>query len=418
LNPELPPAISLSDQPEKYRRLLLAWFDGNKRQLPWRGRRTLYGTWISEMMLQQTTVKVVIPYWEKFLTAFPDVKTLAAADLAEVLSLWSGLGFYRRARQLHEAARIVVDQMDGELPREVEGWSALPGIGPYASGAVASIGLGLRVPALDANARRVFSRWLIDDPNSLADLKPAHLDQVAAHLVDDERPGDWNEAVMELGALVCRAADPRCSTCPVRPLCRAHLAGVVDRVPPAKTVSSSIKVRLGLLVIQWRDQVFLLPPASGPVVIPPDSNPPVREDISGLHGGLWGLPSTSWLPPSGKSTSGWPGHIWRSWMTGHPDLEYSDVEEDPVLLGSFRHAITRYRLMVYVYRLRLAEARTHGCENAVDVSKPQFQSGEFAKSIPPVLNSMRAGFLSIPSPNHPISNLVAKSLRLAANSSV
>lgn len=105
-------------------------------------------------------------------------------------------------------------------------------------------------------------------------------------------------------------------------------------------------------------------------------------------------------------------------MTGHPDLEYSDVEEDPVLLGSFRHAITRYRLMVYVYRLRLAEARTHGCENTVDVSKPQFQSGEFAKSIPPVLNSMRAGFLSIPSPNHPISNLVAKSLRLAANSSV
>lgn len=275
MNPDLPPAIFLSDRPEKYRRLLLAWFDKNKRQLPWRHHRTLYGTWISEMMLQQTTVKVVVPYWEKFLTAFPDVKALAAADLEEVLSLWSGLGYYRRARQLHEAARIVVTQLDGELPCQIEGWLALPGIGPYAGGAVASIGLGRRVPALDANARRVFSRWLVGDPHDLAHLKPTHLDQVATLLVDEDRPGDWNEAVMELGALVCRATGPGCSVCPVRSLCKANLAGTVDLVPPAKTAAKSLGVHLGLLVVQWKDQVLLLPPGTGPVAVPTDS--PLRS---------------------------------------------------------------------------------------------------------------------------------------------
>ena len=418
MNPELPPTIFLSDQPGKYRRLLLDWFDKNKRQLPWRSRPTLYGTWVSEMMLQQTTVKVVVPYWEKFLTAFPDVKALAAADLEEVLSLWSGLGYYRRARQLHEAARIVVTRLDGELPRGVEGWLALPGIGPYASGAVASIGLGVRVPALDANARRVYSRWLIGDPKTLADLKPVHLDRVATRLVDEKRPGAWNEAVMELGALVCRAADPRCSVCPVRSLCRAHLTGKVDLVPPAKTVSRSLAVQLGLLVFQWRSRVFLLPPASSPVAVPDASPPPVRADISGLHAGLWGLPATAWLPPAKKGSAGWPGHIWRPWLAGIPNLEYSSIEGDPILLGRFRHAITKYRLVVQVYGLRLADALPLRGEILNEPAKPQSRSGEFSGASPAGTKPLQAGFLSIPSSNHPISNLVAKSLRLVSNSSV
>ena len=418
MNPDLPPTLFLSGRPGKYRRLLLAWFDQNKRQLPWRRHRTLYGTWISEMMLQQTTVKVVVPYWEKFLAAFPDVKALAAADLEEVLSLWSGLGYYRRARQLHQAARIVVTELDGELPREVEGWLALPGIGPYAGGAVASIGLGRRVPALDANARRVFSRWLVGDPQTLADLKPAHLDQVATLLVDEDRPGDWNEAVMELGALVCRASDPRCSACPVRSLCRAHQAGTVDLVPPAKTAAKSLGVQLGLLIIQWKDRVLLLPPGASAVAVPAGSPPPVRADVSGLHAGLWGLPATPWLPPSAEGSSAWTGQFWRSWLAGIPNLEYSRDDGDPVLLGSFRHAITRYRLVVMVYGLRLADTLPHMGEISLAPQKPQSRSGEFDESPAFGTKPMGARFFSIPSPNHPISNLVAKSLRLASDSSV
>ncbi len=418
MNPELPPTIFLSDQPGKYRRLLLAWFDRNKRQLPWRLHRTLYGTWISEMMLQQTTVKVVVTYWEKFLTAFPDVNALASADLEEVLSLWSGLGYYRRARQLHEAARMVVTRLDGKLPRDVEGWLALPGIGPFASGAVASIGLGRRVPALDANARRVFSRWLVDDPQTLADLKPAHLDLVATRLVDEERPGDWNEAVMELGALVCRAADPNCRNCPVGSMCRAHLAGTVDLVPTPITVTKSVGVQLGLLVVQWRDTVFLLPPAGDPVAIPPESPPAVRGDVSGLHAGLWGLPSTPWLPLPANGPAGWPGHIRRPWLNSFSNLEYSPEERDPVLLGSFRHSITRYRLVVQVYGLRLPDTRPHVMDILVTPTNPQARDGESLGDSAANMKPLRGGLLSIPSPIHPISNMVAKSLRMAANSSV
>ncbi|MEN8007182.1 MAG: A/G-specific adenine glycosylase [Candidatus Krumholzibacteriota bacterium] len=414
----MPTAAYLNDHPEKYRRLLLSWFDVNKRELPWRRRRTLYGTWISEMMLQQTTVKVVVPYWEKFLAVFPDVETLAAADPDEVLSLWAGLGYYRRARQLHEAARMVADKMEGKLPREVEGWLALPGIGPYAGGAVASIGLGIRVPAVDANARRVLSRWLVGDTKTLADLKPAHLDRVAAGLVDEERPGDWNEAVMELGALVCRAGDPRCPVCPVRSLCRAHQAGIVDQVPPAKSTAAAIGVQLGLLLVRRQEQVLLLPPGAGPVAGPADVPPPVRADVSGLHAGLWGLPSTPWLPRPVNGAADWPGRFWRSWLHGVPIPGYSRNDQDPVLVGSFRHQITRYRLLVSVYDLRLAEGPDHPGDILAAPPEHRDRSGVVAGSSSSNHKQLWARFFDISAPECPVSNLVAKSLRLAKNSSV
>ena len=152
------------------RRDLLAWYDAEARRLPWRERPSLYGTWISEIMLQQTTVATVIPYWERFMARLPDVGALAAADESEVLTLWSGLGYYRRARSLHQAARQIAADHAGRLPTDAVGWRALPGVGDYTAGAVASIGAGERVPAVDANARRVLTRWLCDSEAAAAEL--------------------------------------------------------------------------------------------------------------------------------------------------------------------------------------------------------------------------------------------------------
>jgi A/G-specific adenine glycosylase len=410
LKPDLPADVFLSHSPERFRSLLLYWFDRNQRPLPWRRQKSLYGTWISEVMLQQTTVAVVVPYWEKFLAAFPDVRALAAAGREEVLSLWSGLGYYRRARNLHEAAKTVVSRWGGILPDDRESWLELPGIGPYAGGAIASIGLGIRTPALDANALRVLTRWLVAAPPALDDLRPAHLEKTGALLVDEDRPGDWNEALMELGSLICRASAPRCGACPVRDLCRAGVAGTEGRIPPPKVPVETIRVQLGLLVLTWRDRVLLMPPASGPAVVPPGSPAPVRRDVSGLHKGLWGLPSTPWLPDSSGGRASWAGSIWRPWLDAVPGLELPPGGEDPALLGKFRHAITRYRLVVQVYGLRLSGGLPPDGDDTLQSKKSRLQDRDLgfegAKDVMPP----PPRFHRWPPLNQPVSNLVKKSL--------
>ena len=418
MKPDLPSDVFLADRPERFRSLLLSWFDGNRRLLPWRTNRSLYGTWISEVMLQQTTVKVVVPYWEKFMAAFPDVNSLAAAETVEVLSLWSGLGYYRRARQLHQAARYVVSSGLGTLPVDREGWLELPGIGPYASGAIASIGLGLRVPALDINARRVLTRWLVSETAALDDLRPSHLEKAGAWLVDEDRPGDWNEAVMELGALVCRVSSPRCGVCPVWDVCRAGRSGTAELVPAPKVHAKSTRVHLGLLVLAWRDLIMLMPPASGPVVVPAGSGDPVRKDVSGLHEGLWGLPATPWLPDLRKEGDAWPGRIWRPWLDAIPGLEPLPGGNDPVPLGKFHHAITRYRLVVQVYGLRVPDHAPVEGEylDRNTISRPK---GGISLTKEKKESRLASGrFTSFPSAKQPVSNLVNKSLVIAANSIV
>ena len=172
---------------------LLAWFEVVKRDLPWRQAADLYGIWVSEIMLQQTTVKAVIPYWHRFMSRFPTVADLAAASESEVLALWSGLGYYSRARNLHVAAQRVCTEHGGHLPRTRDEWLALPGVGPYTGGAVASIGLAEPVPALDGNARRVLLRWAVNDPAVLVDMSVAQrqrlVDDLGAELVPNQNPG-------------------------------------------------------------------------------------------------------------------------------------------------------------------------------------------------------------------------------------
>lgn len=398
--------------PDALRRDLLDWFAVSGRDLPWRRRPSLYGTWVSEMMLQQTTVQTVIPYWHRFMERFPDAAALAAADRDEVLALWSGLGYYRRARALHDAAGIVTGELGGSLPRDREGWSALPGVGAYASGAIASIGLGETVPALDANARRVLTRWAVGDPAQLGEFTPRRLETLGADLVDPARPGDWNEAVMELGALICRAGKPDCPRCPVRGHCRAHAAGQVHDIPPPKRREPTVPVQLGVLVLARKDQYLLAPPGSAAVEITGHGPDPVRRDFAGLHRGLWGVPMTTWFKLEDRGQPSWDPAVWSSWLA---ELAFDGQEVRDRLrhLGRFTHAITKYRLRVEVYGALLPPdfqlppgvrpgARSAGGEHKFISGSPE---GRGPTQTPVFARYIEAGL--------PISKLTTKALQTA-----
>ena len=209
-----------------FRRALLDHFDRTRRALPWRSERTPYRVVVSEFMLQQTRVETVIPYYERWLRRFPGWEALADAGEDEVLRAWTGLGYYRRARNLHRTARVVRERYGGELPEEPAVLRGLPGVGEYTAGAVASIAFGRAVPAVDGNVKRVLCRLFdLEAPTS------ARLREEAVALVDPGRPGDFNEALMELGATVCTPRAPGCEVCPVREWCRARAVGTVAERP-------------------------------------------------------------------------------------------------------------------------------------------------------------------------------------------
>jgi A/G-specific adenine glycosylase len=211
---------------------LLSWYQENRRDLPWRRNPEPYRVWISEIMLQQTTVRTVLPYYARFLGAFPNISALAGARLSDVLAAWSGLGYYRRARHLHAAARLVVRRHGGRFPRRLEDALALPGIGRYTAGAILSIAYGERLPVVDGNVARVLSRLYFLSgrftPAREKELWARAGDLVAA----TDSPGNLNQALMELGATVCTPREPSCPVCPARRRCLAREAGAQERVPP------------------------------------------------------------------------------------------------------------------------------------------------------------------------------------------
>lgn len=340
---------------EELRTRLLDWFAQVARPLPWRRGRTLYGTWIAEIMLQQTTVAVVEPYWLRFLERFPTVADLAAAQEQEVMAHWSGLGYYRRARHLHQAAKVIM-AADGSLPKTREQWAALPGVGAYASGAIASQALGIRVPAVDANARRVLIRWAEGDPALAEHWKPRQVEQWAQSLVPAACPGDWNEAVMELGALVCRPRNPSCDVCPVLDHCRAGLAGTADQVPQPAGRARSQAVDAALLVLGGQEGVWLVPADAGvDLVFSDEKEKAIREDFSGLNQGLLGLPGTAWYPRREKCRRlGWHADspLAALWVARFGPDHLPDLDQAREV-GFFDHAITRYRLRVRVFRMDL-----------------------------------------------------------------
>lgn len=283
--------------------MLLDWYRANARALPWRETADPYRIWVAEIMLQQTRVAAVEPYYRRFLGAFPTVEALAAASRQAVLARWSGLGYYRRAHALHEAARRIVAA--GGFPQDYHGWRALPGVGAYTAAAVASIAFGQPHPVLDGNARRVLSRLAaVSEPLKRTAVR-SRLEELAAKLLDRRDPGAFNQAVMELGATVCLPRNPRCGACPVVTDCRARRLGLVEEIPISVRRAAPIPTRKVLLVVE-RDGRVLFRPNRGMRLT-----------------GLWDLPEAAELP------------------------EARLLEP----LGEFRHAVTRH-----LYRIRVMRA--------------------------------------------------------------
>lgn len=251
LSPQVPAML----EAVHFRSNLLAWYGRHKRDLPWRRTRDPYGIWVSEIMLQQTRVSAVIPYYEKFLTRFPDIATLASAPEQDLLAAWAGLGYYSRARNLQAAAKSIVRK--GAFPTDYDAVRELPGIGDYTAAAITSIALGHPRAVLDGNVMRVISR-LLTEPGDIANSATRRRMQAAADdLLDPEHPGGYNQAVMELGATVCLPKQPQCLLCPVSSQCQAHKQGRQQEFPiKAKRAAARI-VSKRLMVIQGPDSGFL-----------------------------------------------------------------------------------------------------------------------------------------------------------------
>ncbi len=245
---------------ERIRAALIGWYRAHRRDLPWRRRSDAYAIWISEVMLQQTRVDTVIPYYERFLTAWPTVQALAAADPEAVRAAWSGLGYYRRARLMLEAAHQVVADHGGELPRTPEALLELPGFGRYTAGAVASIAHGARAAAVDGNVVRVLARLAAIEGDTTRgparEAVEALADRLAA-LPGEGTPGEWTQALMELGATVCAPKAPRCGSCPVAEPCRARALGRVDAIPPPKKRAARTALTMTALVTTTPDHAHV-----------------------------------------------------------------------------------------------------------------------------------------------------------------
>jgi len=233
----------------KFRRRLLSWFAKRKRDLPWRRTSDPYRIWLSEIMLQQTRVAAVIPYYERFLEAFPDVSALAGAEAERVLTNWAGLGYYSRARNLQSAAKEIVARHAGQFPREYEAALALPGIGRYTAAAVLSIAYAAPYAVLDGNVARVFARIGALRGDLRAPAAWRKLEAAAQDLLARTAPGDWNQALMELGATVCTPKSPRCEECPVEKWCRARRLGLQEKLPAARVKRATVAVTIAAAVL-------------------------------------------------------------------------------------------------------------------------------------------------------------------------
>ncbi|MCX4242137.1 A/G-specific adenine glycosylase [Paraliomyxa miuraensis] len=279
---DTPPNAERDELPRTLALALEPWFLRGHRDMPWRRTRDPYAIWVSEIMLQQTRVETVQRYFEAFMERFPTVEALAAADEQAVLAAWSGLGYYRRARLLHRGARHVVQAQGGQIPSDAEGLRAIPGVGEYTAGAIASIAFDRPVPLVDGNVARVLSRIeAIEDPRQQVATARRHWQRVEA-ILQGGTPRVLSQALMELGATVCTPRSPQCSVCPVREVCGAHRDGRQDRIPaPRKKIASPTECWLAL-AITWRGRVLM-----------------VRRPAEGLLADLWCLPLVS-MPAEGK----------------------------------------------------------------------------------------------------------------------
>ncbi|MBL7161094.1 MAG: A/G-specific adenine glycosylase [Anaerolineales bacterium] len=305
---------------------LLNWYAENARDLPWRGLADPYAIWVSEIMLQQTRVETVIPYFERWMERFPDIRVLAEASQQDVLNLWEGLGYYSRVRNLHRAAQIVVDQHHGELPADVQSLKSLPGIGSYTAAAIASIVFGLNEAALDGNIRRVLACLFdVSEPLGSSEGERRLWDLAREHLPPGQAE-EYNQALMELGATICTPRAPKCDLCPVSEICKARQLGVQAQRPvrkkkagiPHHTVTAAVIHRNGHVLIAQRPE-------------------------GGLLGGMWEF-------PGGKTE---PGETLKACLKREICEELGVDIEVGEPLGIFQHAYTHFRITLHAFRSTL-----------------------------------------------------------------
>lgn len=241
----------------RLRSRVLRWYDQHGRKLPWRESADPYRIWVSEIMLQQTTVAAVVPYFERFLQRFPSVQDLAAADQQDVLKQWEGLGYYSRARNLHKAAGIIVNERNGTFPDSVEALQQLPGIGPYTAGAIASFAFGQPAPIVEANTLRLFSRLIELDVDPRGSAGQKLLWKFAGWAVSRKRAADFNQAVMDIGAEICRPENPDCPHCPLMPSCKTFEAGRQHEIPLQKEKTAKTDVVEVSVAVRRRGRYLL-----------------------------------------------------------------------------------------------------------------------------------------------------------------
>lgn len=270
----MPTSTAPDFHPALFSTPLLDWFRLERRAMPWRETRDPYRIWVSEVMLQQTQVATVIPYYERFMARFPTLGDLADAPLDDLLKLWEGLGYYSRARNLQKAARQIVERHDGRFPRDYAEIRALAGIGDYTAGAIASIAYGEARPAVDGNVLRVLSRWFRIPDDVAKPQTRRRFEALAAHLIPRDHASEFNQALMELGALVCTPRRPRCEACPVADACQASFHGDAADFPVKSRKAPPRPIRFAVAVLVRHDHVYIC-----------------RRPADGLLGGLWEFPA-------------------------------------------------------------------------------------------------------------------------------
>jgi A/G-specific adenine glycosylase len=313
----------------------LTWYAHNARRLPWRGESDPYRIWVSEIMLQQTRIETVIPYYKRWLDRFPTLEALAQASLHEVLQHWEGLGYYSRARNLHRAARMIVNELGGQFPKDRAALERLPGVGRYTAGAIASIAFDQDEPALDGNIRRVLSRVFNLTLPARSPQGERQLWQLAAENLPPARAGDYNQALMDLGATICTPRNPACLLCPLENLCQARLMGVVEERPVMQPRKAQPHYLVTAAVIYRNGQVLI-----------------AQRPDQGLLGGLWEF-------PGGKVESG----------EELPDALRREIQEELAVridvgepFGIYEHAYTHFRVTLHAFCCQLLDGEPQPIE--------------------------------------------------------
>jgi A/G-specific adenine glycosylase len=316
---------------------ILDWYGRHARDLPWRGHPDPYAVWVSEIMLQQTRVEAVIPYFQRWMDRFPTLQHLADASEQDVLSIWEGLGYYSRARSLHKAARLIVDQYGGELPYDVTALRKLPGIGRYTAGAIASMAFGMDAPTLDGNLRRIFARVfdVVEPADTLVGEKI--LWKLAEKHLPRGQAGDFNQAMMDLGALICIPRNPICLLCPVSDMCLAREFGNQEKRPVLKPKARVPHFIVTAAVLKRGGKILL-----------------ARRPSKGLLGGMWEF-------PGGKME---PGESLEACLVREIREELGVEIRVSTAVGVYKHAYTHFRITLHAFLCEIAEGEPKALEAA------------------------------------------------------